>query len=147
MLAGLGRAEYACRESRPAVTATIANAFARGRRHRRRWPDERSLDSSATKKIHKINGAGNIAGAIDSHYPAYFIWRVISHNLLVSRNLLVEELLILGRTMQRGSRGLTLLDRLRHRIEITGTDFALVFDGGKALLRGGEFGFLQFDEG
>ena len=59
----------------------------------------------------------------------------------------LEELLILCRTMQRGSRGLTLLNRLRHCVEVTGTHFTLVLDRSETTVGGGEFCFLQLDEG
>src|SRR5205814_6717871 len=60
--------------------------------------------------------------------------------------LLVEELLVFGRTGKRRRRRLAVLDRLRHGIEVTGADFALMLDRGEALFRGGEFLVLHFDE-
>ena len=56
------------------------------------------------------------------------------------------ELLFLGRTLERGRRRLALLDRLRHRVEIAGADFALVLDGREAAIGGGEFLLLKLDE-
>eukprot|EP01092_Planopodium_desertum_P013804 TRINITY_DN67867_c0_g8_i3.p1 TRINITY_DN67867_c0_g8~~TRINITY_DN67867_c0_g8_i3.p1 ORF type:complete len:672 (-),score=294.42 TRINITY_DN67867_c0_g8_i3:1748-3763(-) len=57
------------------------------------------------------------------------------------------ELLFLGRTGQRGGRGLPLLDRLGDRIEVAGADLALVLDRGEAALGRFELGFLQLHEG
>ena len=60
---------------------------------------------------------------------------------------LVEELFVLGRTVQRRGRALVLLDGLGDGVEVAGADFALVFHSREALLRGGEFGFLHLHEG
>src|SRR2546422_7682755 len=59
---------------------------------------------------------------------------------------LVEELLVLGRALERGRRGLATLDGLRDGVEIAGADLALMFDGSEALRHRREFGFLQLDK-
>src|SRR5437667_12727001 len=41
---------------------------------------------------------------------------------------LVEELLVLGRALERHRRGIPALDSLRHRIEIARAHFALMLD-------------------
>src|SRR5687768_11641976 len=56
------------------------------------------------------------------------------------------ELLFLGRALQCRGRGLVVLDRLRHRVEVAGAYFALVLDRGEAALGRRELGFLQLDE-
>src|SRR5688572_10255529 len=60
--------------------------------------------------------------------------------------LLVEELLVLGGAVQRRRGGLAARDDLRHFVEVTRADFALVLDGGEPLLRRRELLLLQFDE-
>ena len=68
------------------------------------------------------------------------------HTALGGRGPLLE-LFFFGRAFQRDGRRLTALDGLGHRVEVAGTDFALVLDRGKAAIGGGEFSFLKFDEG
>src|SRR4030095_17261894 len=60
-------------------------------------------------------------------------------------SLLVEELFVLGRALERRRRGL-LFDRRRYCVEVAGANLALVLYGSEALFRRGELGFLQFDE-
>ena len=60
--------------------------------------------------------------------------------------LLVEELLVLGRTFQCAG-GRIALDGGGHGVEVTGAHYTLVLDGGEALLGSGELGLLQFDKG
>src|SRR5688572_1689794 len=57
-----------------------------------------------------------------------------------------EELLVLGRAVQRGRGRLAGLDHLRHVVEVAGAHLALVLDGGEATLGGREFLLLQLDE-
>src|ERR1700681_4106528 len=59
---------------------------------------------------------------------------------------LVEELLVFGRSLERGGRGPCALDRLRHRVEVAGTHLALVLDRGEALGDRRELRFLQLHE-
>src|SRR5690349_21045481 len=56
---------------------------------------------------------------------------------------LVEELLVLGRALERSRRGLAALHRLRHRVEIAGADLALVLDRREPLIDCSELGLLQ----
>src|SRR5439155_24056847 len=62
------------------------------------------------------------------------------------RSWLVEELFVFGRTLERGGRGLADLHRLRDRLEVTGSDLALMLDRSETLRRRREFGFLQLDK-
>src|SRR5690606_25598654 len=57
------------------------------------------------------------------------------------------ELLFLGAALQRHRRALPALDGLGDGIEVAGADLALVPDRGEPALGGGEFPFLQLDEG
>src|SRR6185436_8616493 len=61
--------------------------------------------------------------------------------------LLVEELLVLRRTVQRRGRGLAAGHDLGQLVEVAGADLALVLDRGEPLLGGGELLLLQLDEG
>src|SRR6185295_4999800 len=61
--------------------------------------------------------------------------------------LLVEELLVFGRAVQRRGRSGAAGDHLRDLVEVAGADLALVLDRGEALLGGGELLLLQLDEG
>src|SRR6202020_340039 len=56
------------------------------------------------------------------------------------------ELGFLGGAGQCGGRGLALLDRLRHRVEVASAHFALMLHCGKAAVGSGKFLFLQLDE-
>src|SRR5690606_2079951 len=71
--------------------------------------------------------------------------REASGRLLLRLVLRIEELRVLGRTLQR-RRGRLALDGRRHRVEIAGADLALVLHRGEAQLRRRELGFLQLDE-
>src|SRR5687767_13905928 len=66
---------------------------------------------------------------------------------LADRRGFGEELLVLGRPMQRRRGRLARLDHLRHVVEIAGADFPLVLDRGEAALGRGELLLLQLDEG
>src|SRR5439155_13584116 len=59
---------------------------------------------------------------------------------------LIEELLVLGRILERGRRRLAALDRRRHRVEVARPHLALMLDRGESFRDRGEFGFLQLDE-
>src|SRR5204863_5410310 len=61
--------------------------------------------------------------------------------------LVIEELLVLGRAVQRRGRGGAAGDDLGDLVEVARAYLALVLDGGEALLGGGEFLLLQLDEG
>src|SRR5918999_530167 len=61
--------------------------------------------------------------------------------------LVVEELLVLGRAVQRRGGRLAAGDHLGDLVEVAGADLALVLDRGEALLGGGELLLLQLDEG
>src|SRR5688572_31175687 len=61
--------------------------------------------------------------------------------------LRVEELLVLGRAVQRGGRGLARGHDLGDLVEVASADLTLVLDRGEAFLHGGEFLLLQLDEG
>src|SRR5262245_9535131 len=63
------------------------------------------------------------------------------------RRRLDEELLVLGRAVERRRRGLARLDRLRHLVEVAGAHLALVLHCGEPLRGGGELGLLQPHEG
>jgi hypothetical protein len=81
--------------------------------------------------------------------PLHHDTLMLFHTQMVGRSsavLLVEELLVFGRALQRGGRGLAL-DGGGHRVEVAGADLALVLHRGEAALGGGEFLLLQLDEG
>src|SRR6202171_3541438 len=59
---------------------------------------------------------------------------------------LVEELLVFGRSLERGRRRPGALDRLRHRVKVAGPHLALVLDRGESLGYRCELRFLQLDE-
>src|SRR5690242_1676175 len=59
---------------------------------------------------------------------------------------MTEELLVLGRPMQRRQRRLTRLHHLRDLVEVTGSYFALVLDRGEPTLGRCKFALLQLDE-
>src|SRR4051812_49042694 len=60
--------------------------------------------------------------------------------------LVVEELLVFGRALERRGRGVGL-DRGGHGVEVAGAHLTLVLDRREALVGGGELGLLQLDEG
>src|SRR5512132_2879498 len=60
---------------------------------------------------------------------------------------LVEELLVLGRTLEGRGRRLAALHGLRDRVEVAGAHFALVLDRREALPARREPPFLKPDEG
>src|SRR5690606_4129984 len=62
------------------------------------------------------------------------------------RDAAALELLLLGRALERDGGRLAALDDLGHRVEVAGTDLALVLDRGEALPRRLEFGLLELDE-
>ena len=59
-----------------------------------------------------------------------------------SRSGRFGELLLFRGTFQRGGGARAGLDGLGHRVEIAGTDLALVLDRGEATVCGGEFALL-----
>src|SRR5690606_20922157 len=65
---------------------------------------------------------------------------------LLRSPLVVEELLVFGRALQGGGRGLAL-DGGGHRIEVPRADLTLMLDRGESAVGSGELGLLQLDEG
>src|ERR1700738_4556163 len=69
------------------------------------------------------------------------------HLLRADRRRGNEELLVFGGAVQRRGGRLARLDHLRHVVEVTGADLALVLHRGEAAPGGRELLLLQLDEG